>query len=126
MSPLVNALIDAWPYLIAFTVGALLPLLTILLLPMSIRIPVTFVAVLIALAATGWIAARIGKSKEYVYQRLKYTALIPEVKAAFMDGKFLTGGHAVLIARLQAKDQATALTFCTLVPGTATPAVLVP
>ncbi len=45
---------------IAFTVGAMLPLLTILLLPPSTRIPVTFVAVLIALAVTGWISARLG------------------------------------------------------------------
>ena len=44
---------------LAFTVGALLPLLTILL-PPNIRIPVTFVAVLIALAITGWISARLG------------------------------------------------------------------
>jgi len=45
---------------VSFTVGALLPLLTILLLPPSIRIPVTFVAVLIALAITGWVSARLG------------------------------------------------------------------
>ncbi len=45
---------------VSFTVGALLPLLTILLLPISIRIPVTFVAVLIALAITGWVSARLG------------------------------------------------------------------
>ena len=45
---------------ISFTVGAMLPLLTILLLPPSIRIPVTFVAVLIALAVTGWVSARLG------------------------------------------------------------------
>ncbi|MFN8073344.1 MAG: VIT family protein [Mycobacterium sp.] len=45
---------------IAFTVGAMLPLLTILLLPPSTRIPVTFIAVLIALAVTGWISARLG------------------------------------------------------------------
>ena len=45
---------------ISFTVGALLPLLTILLLPASTRIPVTFVAVLIALAITGWVSARLG------------------------------------------------------------------
>jgi VIT1/CCC1 family predicted Fe2+/Mn2+ transporter len=45
---------------IAFTVGALLPLLTILLLPPSTRIPVTFVAVLIALAITGFVSARLG------------------------------------------------------------------
>ena len=45
---------------VSFTVGAMLPLLTILLLPTSIRIPVTFVAVLIALAITGWVSARLG------------------------------------------------------------------
>ncbi len=45
---------------VAFTVGALLPLLTILLLPASTRIPVTFVAVLLALALTGLVSARLG------------------------------------------------------------------
>lgn len=45
---------------VSFTVGAMLPLLTILLLPPAIRIPVTFVAVLIALAITGWVSARLG------------------------------------------------------------------
>jgi VIT1/CCC1 family predicted Fe2+/Mn2+ transporter len=45
---------------IAFTVGALLPLLAILLPPPSARIPVTFVAVLIALGITGWASARLG------------------------------------------------------------------
>ena len=41
---------------IAFTSVAILPLLTILL-PPAIRIPVTFVVVLIALAITGYVAA---------------------------------------------------------------------
>lgn len=45
---------------IAFTVGALLPLLAILLLPPQIRIAVTFAAVLLALAFTGWLSARLG------------------------------------------------------------------
>ncbi len=45
---------------ISFTVGALLPLLAILLPPAGWRVPVTFVAVLIALAATGWISAKVG------------------------------------------------------------------
>ena len=45
---------------IAFTVGALLPMLAILLPPASTRIPITFVAVLIALAITGWVSARLG------------------------------------------------------------------
>ncbi|TAM69870.1 MAG: VIT family protein [Microbacteriaceae bacterium] len=47
---------------IAFTIGAILPMLAILLPPDGWRVPVTFVAVLIALAATGNIAAYIGGS----------------------------------------------------------------
>lgn len=45
---------------ISFTIGALLPMLAILLTPPSMRIPVTFVAVLIALSITGWMSARLG------------------------------------------------------------------
>jgi VIT1/CCC1 family predicted Fe2+/Mn2+ transporter len=47
---------------ISFTIGALLPLLAILLPPAGWRVPVTFVAVLVALAVTGLISARIGGS----------------------------------------------------------------
>jgi vacuolar iron transporter family protein len=50
----------AWASLIAFTVGALLPLLAIQLPWHTLRVPVTFVAVVIALAATGSISARLG------------------------------------------------------------------
>nr|WP_314144997.1 VIT family protein [uncultured Rhodococcus sp.] len=45
---------------VSFVSGALLPLLSILLLPASLRIPVTFVVVLVALALTGTISARLG------------------------------------------------------------------
>ncbi len=45
---------------ISFSLGALLPLIAILLPPTSARIPVTFVAVLIALALTGTLSARLG------------------------------------------------------------------
>ena len=45
---------------VAFLVGAILPMLAILLPPENIRVPLTFVAVLIALAATGAIGAWIG------------------------------------------------------------------
>ena len=45
---------------IAFTLGAALPLLAILLPPSTVRIPITFVAVLLALALTGSISARLG------------------------------------------------------------------
>lgn len=47
---------------VAFTLGALLPLLTILLLPPALKIPLTFVAVLVALAITGTVSAHLGGS----------------------------------------------------------------
>jgi VIT1/CCC1 family predicted Fe2+/Mn2+ transporter len=47
---------------LSFTVGSALPLLAILLPPASIRIATTFVAVLLALALTGTISARLGGS----------------------------------------------------------------
>lgn len=45
---------------LAFFVGALLPMAAILLPPADVRIPITFVVTLIALALTGWIAAKVG------------------------------------------------------------------
>ena len=47
---------------LAFFIGALLPMLAILLPPASLRVPVTFAAVLVALAITGALSARIGGS----------------------------------------------------------------
>ncbi|ACL38212.1 protein of unknown function DUF125 transmembrane [Pseudarthrobacter chlorophenolicus A6] len=49
---------------IAFTIGAVLPLLAILLPPAEIRVPLTFVAVVVALAITGTVSARIGGSSK--------------------------------------------------------------
>ncbi|MBT2390325.1 VIT family protein [Streptomyces sp. ISL-1] len=45
---------------LAFTVGALLPLLAIVLPPSSLRVPVTVLSVLVALSLTGWSSARLG------------------------------------------------------------------
>lgn len=50
---------------VAFLMGALLPTLLILLFPESIRIPVTFAGVLIALAVTGTLGAKWGGSPHY-------------------------------------------------------------
>ncbi|WP_067863648.1 VIT1/CCC1 transporter family protein [Nocardia shimofusensis] len=47
---------------LAFVLGALLPMLAILLPPVSWRIPVTVATVLVALALTGTISARLGGS----------------------------------------------------------------
>ncbi|MEV8181000.1 VIT family protein [Specibacter sp. NPDC078692] len=48
----------------AFTIGAILPLIAILLPPTAWRIPVTFAAVLLALALTGTLSAAIGGSSK--------------------------------------------------------------
>lgn len=48
---------------LAFLIGGILPLLAILLTPDTIRVPVTFVVVLIALAGTGAIGAFLGGSR---------------------------------------------------------------
>ncbi|NWF26428.1 VIT family protein [Streptomyces sp. PKU-EA00015] len=48
---------------LAFTAGALLPLLAIVLPPSSVRLYVTVLSVLAALALTGWWSARLGAAK---------------------------------------------------------------
>ncbi|MFE4591332.1 VIT1/CCC1 transporter family protein [Streptomyces laurentii] len=48
---------------LAFTVGALLPLLAIVLPPTEHRIWITVVSVLCALALTGWWSARLGEAR---------------------------------------------------------------
>lgn len=52
----------AFASMISFTLGALLPLLTVVLVPASGRIPVTVGAVVIALAMTGLVSARLSLS----------------------------------------------------------------
>ena len=46
--------------LTAFFIGGLLPFLCAVLVPVPPRVPVTFAAVLLALALTGWLGARFG------------------------------------------------------------------
>ncbi|EGX59100.1 hypothetical protein SZN_14291 [Streptomyces zinciresistens K42] len=50
----------AWASFLAFTAGAMLPLLAMVLPPASWRLTVTVVSVLAALALTGWSSARLG------------------------------------------------------------------
>ena len=47
---------------VSFVAGAILPFLTILLVPLPWRIPVTVLAVLLALALTGGLGAKLGDS----------------------------------------------------------------
>ncbi|AQP44421.1 VIT1/CCC1 transporter family protein [Tessaracoccus flavus] len=59
-----DEVVNAWHAAIAsgisFLAGALLPFLTIILTPVPLRIPVTVVAVLVALALTGGLGAKLG------------------------------------------------------------------
>lgn len=50
---------------IAFVVGALLPFATILLAPVPYRIAATFVAVIVALAITGYVSAHLGQANRW-------------------------------------------------------------
>jgi len=52
----------AWASLVAFTAGALVPLLAIVLASVSTRVPVTVVAVIVSLFGTGWLSARLGSA----------------------------------------------------------------
>jgi VIT1/CCC1 family predicted Fe2+/Mn2+ transporter len=48
---------------LSFTIGSLLPLAAILLAPTGVRVPVTFVVVLLALALTGAVSAKLGGAR---------------------------------------------------------------
>lgn len=54
------------------------------------------------------IAARVGKSIRWVYQRIEFTKLIPEATKAFLADE-ITASHAERLVRLDAKDQKNAL-----------------
>jgi len=78
---LVNPWHAALSSAVAFTAGAILPMLAILLPPPAWRIPVTFVAVLAALAVTGTLAAHLGDA--------------PKTRAAV---RLVIGGALALVA----------------------------
>ncbi|GAA4676638.1 VIT1/CCC1 transporter family protein [Frondihabitans cladoniiphilus] len=80
---------------LAFVSGAILPLLAILLPPTGLRVPITFVAVLVALAVTGAVGARIGGgSKARATVRVVIGGAIA-LAATFVIGLLLhTGGVA--------------------------------
>lgn len=74
---------------VAFTAGAILPLVSILLPPPDLRVPVTFVAVLLTLALTGAISADIGgSSKRQAATRLVVGGALA-LAATFLIGTLL-------------------------------------
>lgn len=54
------------------------------------------------------IAARVGRSVKYVYDRVKLLQLTKPAQTLFLDGK-MTAGHAILLARLSPTDQKRAI-----------------
>ena len=61
-SGLTNPWHAAWASMLAFTLGAVLPLLVVALVPDGVRLPVTVAVVAAALALTGFASARLGYS----------------------------------------------------------------
>ena len=53
------------------------------------------------------VAARVGRSAKYIYDRMKLLSLAKDVQALFLADR-ITAGHAILLARLSVKDQARA------------------
>lgn len=54
------------------------------------------------------IAARIGRSEKYIYDRVKLLQLVKEAQKLLWDGQ-ITAGHAILLARLSPADQKRAI-----------------
>jgi ParB family chromosome partitioning protein len=60
------------------------------------------------------IAARVGRSPKYVYDRLKLLDLVPDAQALFLrDPPLFSAGHAILLARLKPEDQKRAIDVTT-------------
>ena len=53
----------AFASLIAFTLGGLLPVIAVLFTPVAVKIPAVVASVVLALALTGFISARLGQAK---------------------------------------------------------------
>jgi VIT1/CCC1 family predicted Fe2+/Mn2+ transporter len=63
LDELTNPWAAAWASMISFTIGAVLPLLVITLVPSAARIAATVVAVLVALVLTGLLSADAGEAR---------------------------------------------------------------
>jgi VIT1/CCC1 family predicted Fe2+/Mn2+ transporter len=51
--------------LLAFSMGGTIPILTILLTPASVRIPITFAVAVVCVAGTGWAASKMAHSSKW-------------------------------------------------------------
>src|ERR1035437_6558487 len=59
------------------------------------------------------VAARVGKSEAYVYQRLALRRLSPKARKLFVDG-LITAAHAVQLVKLEPKQQDAVIKNCRL------------
>lgn len=80
---------------VSFTVGALLPFLTAVLLPAALKIPVTFFAVLVALAVTGGLGARLGGAPMAKPVVRVVIGGVLALGATFLIGSWLGGSGAL-------------------------------
>ncbi len=71
---------------VSFLVGGLVPFLAVVLLPEPVRVPLTFVAVLLALALTGFLSARVNDTP-----RLRPTARLVAGGAVALVATFAIG-----------------------------------
>ena len=82
----------AWSSMIAFAVGAVLPLLAIVLPPVSWRVPVTVAASVTALALTGLAAARLGSSPPWPPVRRNVLVGLLTMGLTFLVGNIVGAG----------------------------------
>ena len=94
----------AWASMISFTVGALLPLLTITLFSADLRVVVTLVAVGVALAGTGFLSARIGDAPVRPAVRRVVIGGVLAMAVTYAIGSLIGLGH-----RLAAAERSAAL-----------------
>ena len=78
---------------VSFLVGGLLPFLAVLLLPDAVRVPLTFVVVLLALALTGYLSARVNDTP-----RLRPTARLVLGGAVALAATFAIGSAVGTLA----------------------------
>ncbi|MGI3782569.1 MAG: VIT1/CCC1 transporter family protein [Janthinobacterium lividum] len=71
---------------VSFLVGGLVPFLAVVLLPEAVRVPLTFVAVLVALALTGYLSSRVNDTP-----RLRPTARLVAGGAVALVATFTIG-----------------------------------
>ena len=84
----------AWSSMLAFAVGALLPLLAIVLPPASWRVGVTVAASVTALAFTGVAAARLGAAPAGPSVRRNVVVGLLAMGLTFLVGSLVGGGMA--------------------------------